>query len=162
MVLSNETYRSQTSWFFRSHHTYLWNQNGLQTLTVSPRSMRIIEACQENIWHEIIITHYQPLLLLCEEGSWPLMIDSTMKTNPEILSSWLLFLGIVPLVRIKAIVTIIELIVDRLIISSEEIMLYMLLQFYYSRESSILDIDGIKKGENCRSSISFGGPNWNS
>lgn len=69
-------------------------------------------------------------------------------------------LGIVPLVLIKAIVTIIELIVDRLIISSEEIVLYMLSLFCYSRESSILDIDGIKKGEKCRCSISFGGPNW--
>lgn len=41
--------------------------------------------------YEIIITHYQPLLLLCEDDSWTLMVETTMKANPGLLASWLLF-----------------------------------------------------------------------
>lgn len=69
---------------------------------------------------------------------------------------------VVPLVLIKAVVAVIELIVEKLIIGSWEIVFSVLLLYSHLKESYMLHVDGGKKGQKQRSSMSWEAHSQNS
>lgn len=109
LVILNQTYRSQSSWSSLNWHIHLWDRMALG-LNHSHWLIRIIKGCQAGIWYNSL-----PGIFVVV---WRWLLDSDGWKNHENQFWASCLLGGVSEVVIKAVVTMIELIVEMLIISS--------------------------------------------